>query len=101
MVSRVLVGGVGACVINQQLDIEYYHEEGDFIHVHIMKTWRAAQLMQRLIFLSGKCWADDRISDFLTLLTWKPSIKNKAFFIMAFGGPNEYTGKDMQKHTNI
>ncbi|MCB1669014.1 MAG: group 1 truncated hemoglobin [Pseudomonadales bacterium] len=52
-----------------------------------------------------KVLADDRISDFFDTVDMEAQHqKQKAFLTMAFGGPNEYTGKDMReahKHMNL
>jgi len=45
-----------------------------------------------------KVLADDRISRFFEGVDMdKQAAKQKAFFTMAFGGPNNYTGEDMRK----
>ena len=45
-----------------------------------------------------KVLADDRISEFFDTVDMESQhIKQKAFLTMAFGGPNEYTGKDMRE----
>ncbi len=42
--------------------------------------------------------ADDRISSFFEGVDMeKQAAKQKAFLTMAFGGPNNYTGKDMKE----
>ena len=44
-----------------------------------------------------KVLADDRISSFFDTIDMDGMrSKQKAFLTMAFGGPNEYTGKDMR-----
>ena len=52
-----------------------------------------------------KVLADDRISEFFdTVDMGRQHAKQKAFLTMAFGGPNNYTGKDMReahKHMNL
>jgi len=52
-----------------------------------------------------KVLADDRISKFFDTVDMDAQhAKQKAFLTMAFGGPNEYTGKDMReahKHMNL
>ena len=52
-----------------------------------------------------KVLADDRISSFFDTVDMEGQhTKQKAFLTMAFGGPNEYTGKDMReghKHMNL
>lgn len=52
-----------------------------------------------------KVLADDRISSFFDTVDMDGMrSKQKAFLTMAFGGPNEYTGKDMReahKHMNL
>jgi hemoglobin len=52
-----------------------------------------------------KVLSDDRISEFFDTVDMDGQIiKQKAFLTMAFGGPNEYTGKDMReghKHMNL
>jgi hemoglobin len=52
-----------------------------------------------------KVLADDRISEFFDTVDMEGQhAKQKAFLTMAFGGPNEYTGKDMReghKHMNL
>lgn len=52
-----------------------------------------------------KVLADDRISSFFDSVDMEGQIaKQKSFLTMAFGGPNEYTGKDMReahKHMNL
>lgn len=50
-----------------------------------------------------KVLADDRISDFFDTVDMEEQHKKqKAFLTMAFGGPNEYTGKDMREaHANM
>ena len=52
-----------------------------------------------------KVLSDDRISEFFyTVDMADQHKKQKAFLTMAFGGPNEYTGKDMREahaHMNL
>lgn len=52
-----------------------------------------------------KVLSDDRISEFFDTVDMEAQhAKQKAFLTMAFGGPNEYTGKDMReahKHMNL
>lgn len=52
-----------------------------------------------------KVLADDRISHFFDTVDMENQHKKqKAFLTMAFGGPNNYTGKDMReghKHLNL
>lgn len=52
-----------------------------------------------------KVLADDRISKFFDTVDMEAQhAKQKAFLTMAFGGPNNYTGKDMReahKHMNL
>ena len=52
-----------------------------------------------------KVLSDDRISAFFDTVDMDAQIgKQKAFLTMAFGGPNNYTGKDMReahKHMNL
>lgn len=52
-----------------------------------------------------KVLADDRISHFFDSVDMAGQIqKQKSFLTMAFGGPNNYTGKDMReahKHMNL
>ncbi len=52
-----------------------------------------------------KVLADDRISHFFDTVDMAGMIqKQKSFLTMAFGGPNEYTGKDMReahKHMSL
>lgn len=52
-----------------------------------------------------KVLADDRISHFFDTIDMESQhAKQKAFMTMAFGGPNDYTGKDMReahKHMNL
>jgi len=50
-----------------------------------------------------KVLADDRISEFFDTVDMEAQhVKQKAFFIMALGGPNSYTGKDMREaHKNM
>jgi hemoglobin len=52
-----------------------------------------------------KVLSDDRISEFFDTVDMDAQIvKQKAFLTVAFGGPNEYTGKDMReghKHMNL
>lgn len=52
-----------------------------------------------------KVLADDRISQFFDTIDMENQhAKQKAFLTMAFGGPNNYTGKDMReahKHMNL
>ena len=52
-----------------------------------------------------KVLTDDRISQFFDTVDMESQhAKQKAFLTMAFGGPNEYTGKDMReahKHMNL
>lgn len=52
-----------------------------------------------------KVLVDDRISHFFDTIDMDSQhVKQKAFLTMAFGGPNEYTGKDMReahKHMNL
>ncbi len=45
-----------------------------------------------------KVLVDDRISDFFDTVDMDGQrAKQKAFLTMAFGGPNDYTGKDMRE----
>lgn len=45
-----------------------------------------------------KVLADDRVSDFFDDVDMdRQRIKQKAFLTMVFGGPNNYTGKDMRE----
>lgn len=45
-----------------------------------------------------KVLSDDRISEFFDTVDMEAQhVKQKAFLTMAFGGPNEYTGKDMRE----
>lgn len=45
-----------------------------------------------------KVLSDDRISDFFDGVDMDQQIaKQKGFLTMVFGGPNEYTGKDMRE----
>jgi hemoglobin len=45
-----------------------------------------------------KVLADDRINSFFDGVDMeRQAAKQKAFLTMAFGGPNNYTGKDMRK----
>jgi len=52
-----------------------------------------------------KVLTDDRISDFFDTVDMEEQhSKQKAFLTMAFGGPNNYTGKDMREahaHMNL
>lgn len=52
-----------------------------------------------------KVLSDDRISEFFDTVDMEAQhAKQKAFLTMAFGGPNDYTGKDMReahKHMNL
>ncbi len=52
-----------------------------------------------------KVLADDRINQFFDTVDMESQHKKqKAFMTMAFGGPNNYTGKDMReahKHMNL
>ncbi len=52
-----------------------------------------------------KVLADDRINEFFDTVDMEAQhAKQKAFLTMAFGGPNNYTGKDMReahKHMNL
>lgn len=52
-----------------------------------------------------KVLADDRINQFFDTVDMDGQIaKQKAFLTMAFGGPNNYSGKDMReahKHMNL
>ena len=52
-----------------------------------------------------KVLADDRISEFFDTVDMEAQhAKQKAFLTMAFGGPNNYTGKDMReahKHMDL
>ncbi len=52
-----------------------------------------------------KVLSDDRISHFFDTIDMAKQIQSqKAFLTMAFGGPNNYTGKDMReahKHMNL
>ncbi len=52
-----------------------------------------------------KVLSDDRISHFFDTVDMEAQhAKQKAFLTMAFGGPNNYTGKDMReahKHMNL
>lgn len=50
-----------------------------------------------------KVLSDDRISHFFDYVDMDRQIaKQKAFLTMAFGGPNDYTGKDMrQGHAHL
>jgi hemoglobin len=46
----------------------------------------------------GKVLADDRIAHFFDGVDMQKQIgKQRAFLIMAFGGPNTYTGEDMRR----
>lgn len=45
-----------------------------------------------------KVLSDDRISEFFDTVDMEAQhAKQKAFLTMAFGGPNDYTGKDMRE----
>jgi len=52
-----------------------------------------------------KVLADERINEFFSTVDMKRQrAKQKAFLTLAFGGPNNYTGKDMReahKHMNL
>lgn len=52
-----------------------------------------------------KVLVDDRISEFFDTVDMESQhAKQKAFMTMAFGGPNNYSGKDMReahKHMNL
>lgn len=50
-----------------------------------------------------KVLVDDRISEFFDTVDMEDQHKKqKAFLTMAFGGPNDYTGKDMREaHANM
>lgn len=52
-----------------------------------------------------KVLSDDRISQFFDTVDMEEQhVKQKAFLTMAFGGPNDYTGKDMReahKHMDL
>ena len=52
-----------------------------------------------------KVLSDDRISQFFDTIDMEDQhAKQKAFLTMAFGGPNNYSGKDMReahKHMNL
>lgn len=52
-----------------------------------------------------KVLADDRINEFFDTVDMEAQhAKQKAFLTMAFGGPNNYSGKDMReahKHMNL
>lgn len=52
-----------------------------------------------------KVLSDDRISEFFDTVDMEGQhVKQKAFLTMAFGGPNNYTGKDMRaahKHMKL
>ena len=52
-----------------------------------------------------KVLSDDRISQFFDTIDMEEQhVKQKAFLTMAFGGPNDYTGKDMReahKHMDL
>ena len=52
-----------------------------------------------------KVLVDDRINEFFDTVDMEQQHKKqKAFLTMAFGGPNEYTGKDMREahsHMNL
>lgn len=50
-----------------------------------------------------KVLSDDRISEFFDTVDMESQhAKQKAFMTMAFGGPNEYSGKDMREaHKNM
>ena len=52
-----------------------------------------------------KVLADERINEFFDTVDMEAQhAKQKAFLTMAFGGPNNYTGKDMReahKHMNL
>jgi len=52
-----------------------------------------------------KVLSDDRISEFFDTVDMESQhTKQKAFLTMAFGGPNQYTGKDMRDahaHMNL
>ncbi|HKP77637.1 MAG TPA: group 1 truncated hemoglobin [Phenylobacterium sp.] len=46
----------------------------------------------------GKVLADDRIAHFFEGVDMQRQIgKQRAFLVMAFGGPNTYTGEDMRR----
>lgn len=46
----------------------------------------------------GKVLADDRIAHFFDGVDMQKQIgKQRAFLVMAFGGPNTYTGEDMRR----
>ena len=46
----------------------------------------------------GKVLADDRVNQYFSGVDMKKQAnKQKAFLTMVFGGPNNYTGKDMRR----
>lgn len=50
-----------------------------------------------VVIFYRKMLADERVSDFFDKTDMDGQIaKQKSFLTMAFGGPNEYTGKDMR-----
>ncbi len=58
----------------------------------------AAAVDQAVDIFYRKVLADDRIKDFFDDVDMDRQIaKQKGFLTMVFGGPNEYTGKDMRE----
>ncbi len=58
----------------------------------------AAAVKAAVDIFYGKVLADDRISHFFENVDMaKQNAKQRAFLIMAFGGPNAYTGADMRR----
>ncbi len=69
------------------------------------KLGGAASIDAAVDIFYRKVLSDDRISHFFDTVDMDSQhVKQKAFLTMAFGGPNEYTGKDMReahKHMNL
>lgn len=62
------------------------------------KLGGAAAVNQAVDIFYRKMLADDRVSRFFDDTDMDGQIaKQKAFLTMAFGGPNNYTGKDMRE----
>lgn len=69
------------------------------------KLGGAASIDAAVDIFYRKVLADDRISHFFDTIDMEAQhVKQKAFLTMAFGGPNNYSGKDMReahKHMNL
>lgn len=69
------------------------------------KLGGAASIDAAVDIFYRKVLADERISHFFDTIDMEAQhVKQKAFLTMAFGGPNNYSGKDMReahKHMNL